>query len=315
MSIRQKIFLSSVAVVFLMFITLSSFFIFHRISINEYKKISDNLILENELSQRVHVLVESYNAIVIAPSSQERKNTYNLQYEEITDILNELDIAIENQDSKVAYEGLRHLILLVLEDCQNGIRALEEGDTATALDFYNDAQHKLGFVLSNTTSFLLTEIQHLHEVQTLTEQRYTQQLFVVSLWTVLLVFGALLYALIFARRITSPINVLSEISAKVSEGDFNQHIPKKLMARSDEVGSFAHSFTLMLEKLNHKIEQVETANETILSTQKDLETRNEELEKFNRMVIGRELKMVELKENIAALERKLKDCQKKSETE
>ena len=149
----------------------------------------------------------------------------------------------------------------------------------------------------------------MHEVQERTEKRYAQQLFVVSVWTLLLVGGALLYALIFARRITSPINMLSRVSAKVAEGDLNQQIPKNLLQRGDEVGSFAHSFSLMLENLNHKIKQVETANETILLTQKDLETRNEELEKFNRMVIGRELKMIELKERIATLEQKLKDRQ------
>ncbi len=308
MSIRQKIFLSSVVVVFLMFIALASFFFFHRVAIVEYKTISENLILENELAQKVNVLVESYNAIVIAPSSQERKETYKANYEDIARIIRTLDEAVESEDSKVAYAGLRRIVLLLLEDCQNGITALESGDTTVALEYYNDAQHKLGFVLSNTTSFLLTEIQHLHEVQERIEKRYSQQLWATALWTLLLVFGAVLYALIFARRITSPVNMLSHISAKVSEGNFNQQIPQELLSRSDEVGGFARSFHVMLEKLNHKINQVETANETILKTQEDLTVRNQELEKFNRMVVGRELKMIELKERIATLEEKLKDC-------
>lgn len=41
--------------------------------------------------------------------------------------------------------------------------------------------------------------------------------------------------------------------------------------------------------------------------QEELEERNEELEAFNRMTIGRELKMVELKQKIKELERRLRE--------
>jgi len=42
-------------------------------------------------------------------------------------------------------------------------------------------------------------------------------------------------------------------------------------------------------------------------TQDELETKIEELERFNQMVVDRELKMVELKEKIEELEKKLQN--------
>jgi methyl-accepting chemotaxis protein len=94
---------------------------------------------------------------------------------------------------------------------------------------------------------------------------------------------------------------------KVSAGNYSQRISEDLLGRNDEVGTLGNSFNAMLDALNDKINQVEKAHATILATQKDVEHRNAELEKFNAMVIGRELKMIELKEKITRLEREISE--------
>lgn len=284
-----------------MAVSLVSFFLFHRTALLEYKQLSDNLILENLLSQRVDTLVETYNAVVIAPGSSERKDTYQSNRNEILTVFQTLDTSVQSKESKTAYSGLKRIILSIVEDCDNGMAALNSGDPTTALNYYNDALYKQGFVTDNTTAFLLMEIEHLHEIRSKTEARYAQQLWVIGVWTVVLVFIAVLYSFIFARRITSPIKILSSISRKVARGDLQQQMSKELLDRRDEVGSLSRSFGAMLENLNAKITQVETANKTILETKQNLEERNEELERFNHMVIGRELKMVALKEENARL--------------
>ena len=86
MSIRSKIFLSFLVVVVLMLASLGSVFFFHLGSLVEYKKVSDNLVHENELSQKTIALVETYNAVMLAPSSNERKSTYRSLKDDINGI-------------------------------------------------------------------------------------------------------------------------------------------------------------------------------------------------------------------------------------
>jgi nitrogen fixation/metabolism regulation signal transduction histidine kinase len=175
----------------------------------------------------------------------------------------------------------------------------------SGLNTYNDAVRKKTFITENSTALILTEITHLDEIQKSIERNYNQQRLIVIIWIAAIIFITIMYSLLFARMITSPIKILSRVSQKVAAGNYSQRISADLLSRNDEVGTLASSFNTMLDALNDKINQVEKAHATILAAQKDIEHRNEELEKFNTMVIGRELKMIELKEKIANYEREL----------
>jgi methyl-accepting chemotaxis protein len=310
MSIQQKILLSIIAVIVLMLLSLGSVFIFHISAVNQYRQVSDNLILEHDLQMEADKLTEAYNALVIAPESSERLLAYRMVRDNIVVIFKELDQAIENEDTRVAYSGLKSVILNMVGDGDKGLAALERGEAPTALDLYNEIIYKRSFVHENTTSLLLTEISHLYSIQQTLEERYTIQLATVCLWIVLLVGLSILYAFVFAGRITAPIKELSLVSKEVAKGNHNFPISEKVLQRKDEVGTLAASFAVMVEKLNNEIHQVEEANEVVLETKRHLEERNMELERFNRMVVNREIRMRELKNIIATLEEKINDLQK-----
>lgn len=279
MSIRQKILYSFVVVILLLVVSLVSVFFFHNASIKEYKKVSNNLIVENTLSVSVSTLIELYNAAIIAPGSTERITAYENVKKEVLNALSTLDTAIENEDSRVAFLGVKKIVLGIVDDSDKGLKEVQQGNITVGLAIYNDALYKKAFVAENTTSLILTEIKHLHEIQSTIENKYDEQLSIILLWVTAIVFTTTLYALLFARRITSPIKVLSISSEKVSKGNYSLRIQNELLARKDEVGILARSFNNMLEKLNLKINQVETGNNMIMETKKHLEERNEELER------------------------------------
>jgi HAMP domain-containing protein len=310
MSIQQKILLSSIAVIVLMLISLGSVFIFHTSAVNQYRQVSDNLIREHDLQREADQLTETYNALVIAPESTERLLAYQMVRDNIYVIFNELDQTIVDKDSRVAYSGLKNIILNMLQETERGWTALSKGDTTTALNTYNDVIHKRTFVHENTTSLLLTEISHLHTIQKTLEERYTIQLATVSLWIAILVGLSALYSYMFSRRITAPIKELSYVSREVSKGNHDFPISENVLQRKDEVGILASSFRVMVEKLNNEIRQVESANEEVLETKRHLEERNVQLERFNKMVVNREIRMRELKDTIATLEKQISDLQK-----
>jgi len=302
MSLRGRIISSFIGIILLFVIALVSVSIFYTSAISNYKKISDELILENTLTTKVNELLESYTTMVVALSSEDRALTYSVKRDELLELLSDLDSIVTNDNVKVAYRGLKNIITGIIDDLENGHKASRQGMVVEAANYYNMAIVKKAYVEPNVTTLFLQQIKNLDELQSEINYKYKNQLLLVSLWILATVLVTILYALLFSQKITKPINILSNVAEKVSAGNYKYKIQSDLFKENSEVGRLAKSFDLMLEKLNLKISQVEENNRVILETQKNLKEQNEELEKFNNIVVGRELKMIELKKHIQDLE-------------
>jgi methyl-accepting chemotaxis protein len=289
-------------VILLLIISLASVFIFHASSLKEYKHISNTLILENTLSTNVADYIEAFSAVSVAPTSKERLQDYSDKREDILATFKELDTVIVSDESRVTYQGLKNIILGLVSDLENGKELVMQGDVVGADKFYTQAVSKKPFVETNVTLLVIKELEYLDEIKSSIEEKYQEQLFRVTLWILVTIAATLFYALIFSRKITSPIKALSSASQQVTAGDYSTRIAPGLLAGEDEVGKLAEAINFMLITINSKITEVEAANSAVLVAKQHLEERNDELEKFNHMIIGRELKMIQLKEKIASLE-------------
>ncbi len=94
---------------------------------------------------------------------------------------------------------------------------------------------------------------------------------------------------IFASQIiTKPIIELSKTAQLISKGD----LTKKVSVNSkDEIGILADSFNQMTDKLQQLYQDLE-------KTINDLKLKVQESEKINKLMVGRELKMVQLKKQL-----------------
>ncbi len=134
-----------------------------------------------------------------------------------------------------------------------------------------------------------------------------------------------LFTVFFVSRIVKPLFELLQAAKKVGEGnlDVKINIPTK-----DEIGQLAEEFNQMVKKLKESREVLEdekkvleirvkartreleelarTLDEKVKERTKELQERIKELEKFHRLTVGREMKMVELKNKIKKLEEELK---------
>ena len=119
----------------------------------------------------------------------------------------------------------------------------------------------------------------------------------------------LLIGYILTSAITNPIRKLQRGVAEVGTGRFVQ---VDIDSR-DELGGLAKSFNDMTQQLkkyrarlgSHEKElekEVTQRTKELEKSKIDLESKVEELERFNKMSVGRELKMVELKKRIRELE-------------
>jgi len=137
---------------------------------------------------------------------------------------------------------------------------------------------------------------------------YRSRMIVISLISfIIIIIFVTAFSIYLTKSITNPIFELRDAAGKLSEGNFNIKIKLK---SKDEIGQLANSFNEMaleLKKLKAELEKYSKNLEgQVKRRTKEIESKVYELEKFNRITIGRELRMVELKKRIKELEEKLK---------
>jgi methyl-accepting chemotaxis protein len=142
-------------------------------------------------------------------------------------------------------------------------------------------------------------------------------------------------AIFIAKTITRSVRTLHTVSQKIAQGNFEIEVPD--IHSNDEIADLGKAFNEMISKLKRSYaaldssnqqlkasnqqllasnqqldastQQLRAANEQLSVAEKDLRERVNELEIFNRATVGRELKMIELKKEIA----QLKEQNKKDE--
>lgn len=158
---------------------------------------------------------------------------------------------------------------------------------------------------------------------------------IFNTWVMILVFLpfiiaiVVLFAVLFSSRLVGPIKKLVEVTKEVGKGNLDVMVKPQ---RQDEIGELAEEFNSMIKELKEAREILETEkdvleikvrartreleelaqslDEKVKLRTKELQERIEELEKFHRLTVGRELKMIELKEKIKKLEEKIRELEK-----
>ncbi len=145
--------------------------------------------------------------------------------------------------------------------------------------------------------------------------------------------GALLVSvflsLILTEKIINPLLKLRDMIAKIRKGEFSERID---ISTGDEIEEIGNDFNKMTEDLERNKQELEESNQIlevrvrartkelqeladtledkIEARTEELQRKVEELEKFHRLTVGREKKMIELKEENSELlekNKKLKD--------
>lgn len=156
---------------------------------------------------------------------------------------------------------------------------------------------------------------------------FSDQLFVIyrqiALSSLLVFIFVILFSIPFYLSIAKPIAKLSNLTKKVSQGDLAAKI--EIGSSRDEISVLAENFNVMVDELrlskekasdynkqlekekNEIVEKFNVEKEVFIKEKEDdkkklvtLEDRNLELEKLNKFMVDRELKMVELKKKLKA---------------
>lgn len=133
--------------------------------------------------------------------------------------------------------------------------------------------------------------------------RLRNRIFFVSLLIFAIAVGV---SVIISESLARPIRKLICASREISGGNLGTKIDIK---SNDETGELANTLRLMVANLKKSKEELEKYSKElekkVEARTRDLRQKNVDLERFNKMVIGRELRMVGLKKRVAELEEKL----------
>ncbi|MEA2112554.1 MAG: cache domain-containing protein [Patescibacteria group bacterium] len=112
--------------------------------------------------------------------------------------------------------------------------------------------------------------------------------------TLLLLFVliVIIYFVFIYKTIVNPIKNLILLTQEISKGNLTQKISSN---SDDEIGQLTKSFNKMTDDLS------QSRN----NTEQKIKKRTEQLEKMNKSMTGRELKMIELKKEIIKLKKKI----------
>lgn len=128
--------------------------------------------------------------------------------------------------------------------------------------------------------------------------RFGNELIFISSITII---AALILGYFISKMITKPITTLRDAARKISEGDLNAKIEVK---SKDEVGELAYAFKQMTKNLKKHQENLE---KLIVERTKELNKKIDELERYKKLTVDRELKMIELKKENKKLKYELKE--------
>ena len=122
----------------------------------------------------------------------------------------------------------------------------------------------------------------------------------------LFLFSIVLFVFLFLRLfVITPILELNKGVNEIAVGNFNFKIKKH---SKDEIGELSDSFNKMAQEIktaNLEIKKHEHELEKQVEKRtKELQDKIEQLEKFQRLTVGREIKMVELKKQLEELKKK-----------
>jgi methyl-accepting chemotaxis protein len=128
----------------------------------------------------------------------------------------------------------------------------------------------------------------------------------ISLLTVFITITVMFVGYLVSKNIVDPLEKLKDFANKLGGGDLEEPI---IVKSDDEVGNLANSFEkLRLSIIQQNKELAKYGQNLEIKVKertKELENKNNELEKMNSITVNRELKMIELKNQIKELQSKL----------
>ena len=181
----------------------------------------------------------------------------------------------------------------------------QNGDLSSISTFYKENATQYDYVTQSITDLILAENVNLTTVTQQTEQLETRLLYLTIAIFILGTLISIIISVIFSNRLINPLVSLALIAGGITSENLEFNIEEKMMKRQDEIGSLFRVFKSMVGQIKEKIEKINESNALLEKEKQKAEKNLKEVENLNNLMVGRELKMIELKNEIARLKEEL----------
>lgn len=122
----------------------------------------------------------------------------------------------------------------------------------------------------------------------------------------IIILGAIAFITVMRRSVLTPITSLSGAVLRIAAGDMTTRV---VVHSTDEIGQLGGAFNTMTEKIQTLTrgleETVHTRTRELEQKIRESEQKSKEYEEMNRLMVGRELKMAELKRELAQVKEQM----------
>ena len=242
-------------------------------------QIINNILNEDQANRDSYLMLTDSQGIILYSQKSDRllKSLGQLTNQEKKDILDKNKF------------GNKSIPPLQYDPVQEIIRHYSKPITINFFDKDDKDNEVIGIAkIKNNPYFLISEIETKDLVSFASEISIA-----LSIAVLLAAILALIIVSIVISKFLQPFKLFKDFSQSISKGNYNFRLDIK---SKDEFGQLAKSFNYMADSLKDSRENIE----------KKITERTQSLERLNKFMTGRELKMIELKNKIKNLEKKLK---------
>jgi methyl-accepting chemotaxis protein len=250
-------------------------------------------------------LIQEYNNICRNPGNKQLTVEYTKIKTKLTTTLTQLKNTITYRESAVLFIGVENTVKNVLKSCDAGLLEIRNNNFQNLSNYYADANKGNVYVAENTMTLIQKELEHLSQTQQNAQKYYLITLFGSLGIFIVIVLITTVYAKSFSKQLLLPLTNLTVFAKDIADGKLE--VANKVPAETtdDEIGSLSKSIHIMVTNLIDSLNKKQQANEEIVKANTSREQKTKELEEMNKLMVGRELKMAELKKEIAELQERL----------
>jgi len=275
--------------------------VFFSVAMFKNQTLVQTMVDEYNIIGQSQSLVLSYNELSKNQSSVSIRERYESQKKALIKTIDHLETVIKYDQSLNTLIGIKSTVQNVIDECDAGIRDLEKNQYDSLSDHFTKANKFNEFVAENTRTLLQNELQYLSISQASIQQTFIIGTAISLILFIILMTSMILYARSFAAGIALPLIKLTQYAKRIAEGEIKEEEKIALTDPYEEIASLVQSMSTMVHSLNESFSALQRSNTDLQAVKDSLETKNTELKSMNDIMIGRELKMIELKKEIETL--------------
>jgi len=294
MKIRTKVVLAFSLIVLVLTITSVSVFTYQYNLTRRYQEISQVMVSEYQMVVISEDMVEAYYNLAKTAGADENFQEYYDHKKELDNLSATLTHKVLYLPSTAKLKGVQNIIEGIDQEIQLGINEIQEQNIDNISGHYQKSRERLTYLNEATAGLILSDLEYLNDTSKRLDSTLVTSVIIGGVVIFLVFLVSLAFAFSFARTLTRPLEKLNLFAKEVAGGNTSATIDKMSFSGSDEISDLSDSFQIMVAALRGQMNSIKTVNN-------QLEIQTARLEEMNKAMVGREHKMMELKQEIERL--------------